>query len=69
MKTDDVAGIRRPAVSAMFWRRGFWFRVFGWGLHVKLARGHVPLFSEHYGYRRAWYVAGLRIEVLRRTTP
>ncbi|MGL5117550.1 MAG: hypothetical protein ACRC7C_19735 [Beijerinckiaceae bacterium] len=49
----------------MCWSRGFSFRVLGYGLHVKLAKGHLPLFSERYGYRHAWYFAGLRIEVLK----
>ena len=48
------------------WRWGFWFRVFGVGLHVKLARGHVPLFSERYRLRKVFYFAGLRIELLER---
>ncbi len=56
--------MKAKAFSACFWSRGFWFRVFGYGLHVKLRAGHVPLFSERYGYRRAYYVGPLRIEVL-----
>jgi hypothetical protein len=48
------------------WDRGFWFRIFGYGLHIKLRKGHVPLFSERYGYRIAHYIGPLRIEVLRR---
>jgi hypothetical protein len=44
---------------------GFWFRVFGYGLHVKLAKGHVPLFSERYGYSKPLYLLGLRIELLK----
>lgn len=47
------------------WPHGFWFRIFGWGLHVKLARGHEPLFSERYGLRKVWYFAGLRFLFLR----
>lgn len=46
------------------WRWGFWFRVRGYGLHVKAAKGHEPLFSERYGYTKAWYFAGLRFEYL-----
>jgi len=48
------------------WRWGFWFRIRGYGLHVSLAKGHQPLFSERYGYTKAWYVAGLRIATLLR---
>ena len=47
------------------WGAGFWFRVYGYGLHIKLRAGHVPLFSERYGYRKAHYIGPLRIEVLR----
>ena len=55
----------KPRVTtAMCWRWGFWFRIAGWGLHIKPARGHVKLFSERYGYRRVLYALGLRIEVL-----
>ena len=50
----------------MFWKWGFWFRLFGYGLHVKLAKGHQPLFSERYGYRKVWYIMGLRIEPLKK---
>jgi hypothetical protein len=56
---------RYPLLAGMAWRRGFWFRIKGHGLHVKLAKGHEPLFSERYGYRRAWYFAGLRFEGLK----
>jgi hypothetical protein len=43
----------------------FWFRVFGWGLHLSPTRGHFMLFSERYGYRKATYLGPLRVEVLR----
>jgi hypothetical protein len=46
------------------WRWGFWVRVLGFGVHVKLAKGHVPLFSERNGFRKALYFAGLRFEFL-----
>jgi hypothetical protein len=56
-------------LCAMVWRWGFVVRVFGYGLHVKRAKGYVPLFSERYGYRRAYYFAGLRLEFLRPSAP
>lgn len=46
-------------------RWGLWFRVFGYGLHIKLKRGHVPLFSERYGFRKALYLGPFRVEVLK----
>ncbi len=52
------------ATAMMGWRWGFWFRIRGWGLHIKPSRNHVKLFSERFGCRRALYVLGLRIEVL-----
>lgn len=59
--------------SGSFWRLsgaympgwGFWFRMGRKGLHVTRAAVHGKLFSERYGLRRALYVFGLRIEVLR----
>jgi hypothetical protein len=50
---------------AMCWSEGFWFRVCGYGLHVKLAKNHLPLFSERMGYRSALYLFGLRFEFLK----
>lgn len=58
--------------SGSFWRLsgaympgwGFWFRVCGKGLHVTRAEAHRKLCAGH-GMRRALYVLGLRIEVLR----
>ena len=47
------------------WDKGAWFRDLGYGLHVKLAKGHVVLFSERYGHRKALYLFGLRFELLR----
>jgi hypothetical protein len=49
----------------MFWRWGLWVRICGYGLHIKLAKGHRPLFSERYGHRKALYLFGLRFEVLK----
>lgn len=57
--------MNRRCTHFMCWWWGFWFRVLGYGLHVKLSSGHIPLFSERYGYRKAWYFARLRIEVLK----
>lgn len=41
-----------------------WFRVFGYGLHFKPSKGHEPLFSERYGYRKCFYLGPLRVMVL-----
>ena len=49
----------------MAWDEGFWFRIFGYGLHVKLSKNHNPLFSERNGYRKAWYLLGLKWEILK----
>ena len=48
------------------WRWGAWFRVRGWGLMAaKIDRDFIPLFSERYGFRKAWYLGRIRFEVLR----
>jgi hypothetical protein len=57
------------AFAVCVWPRGFWFRLFGYGPHVKARAGHVPLFSERYGYRKALYIGPLRIEWLRPAKP
>lgn len=44
---------------------GFWFRVFGYGLHIRRSAGYQPLFSERYGFVRPLYIGPLRIEALR----
>lgn len=54
--------------SGMRWidegRSGFWFRVFGVGLHVGNRPKSKAMFSERYGYRKAWYCFGWRFEFL-----
>lgn len=60
--------MRQMSVGPFFmslWSRGMWFRLWGYGLHVKLRAGHEKLFSERYGYRRALNVGPLRFEVLK----
>ena len=44
---------------------GFWFRVCGYGLHVSNKRRSEALFSERNGFRKALYVLGIRLEVLK----
>lgn len=60
---------RHGPFECMAWDRGFWFRVFGYGLHVKLRAGHVPLFSERYGYVSVAYIGPLRFMALRPSRP
>lgn len=61
--------MRRGYFCGMAWWRenycgtGFWFRVRGWGLHVSTKPRSAALFSERYGYRKASYVFGLRLEL------
>ncbi|CAB5212482.1 hypothetical protein UFOVP194_20 [uncultured Caudovirales phage] len=43
----------------------FYFRILGYGLHIKPSKNHVKLFSERYGYKKAYYFAGLRFEFLK----
>ena len=42
----------------------FWFRICGWGLHLRASKGYIPMFSERYGYTKALYLGPLRIQVL-----
>jgi hypothetical protein len=44
---------------------GFWFRVFGYGLHVSTKKRKDALFSERYGFRKVLYLFGLRFEALK----
>lgn len=43
---------------------GFWFRVWGYGLHIMLRAQHRPLFSERYGYVKPLYIGPLRLMAL-----
>lgn len=54
-----------PITCGMIFPAGFWFRVCGYGLHIKKARDHVPLFSERNGYRVVGYAFGMRFELLK----
>ena len=33
-------------------KRGFWFRIFGWGASVINTKDYGMLFSERYGYQK-----------------
>jgi hypothetical protein len=46
--------------------RDWYFRVWGYGLSIQSLQGHQPLFTERYGYRRAWHRFGLCISPLKR---
>lgn len=50
-----------------FWvthEKGFYFRVFGYGLSVQ--RDREVYFSERYGYKKVWRLGRWAIEFLRR---
>jgi hypothetical protein len=42
----------------------FWFRVFGWGLHIKDTAIHPLVFSERVGTRRKLMIGALAIGLL-----
>jgi len=42
----------------------FWFRIFGYGLHIKKHDADM-LFSERYGYERYYVLFGLRARILK----
>ena len=54
----------RAPLEADAWKWGFWFRVFGYGIHVRRIESHDPMFSERYGFTTAYYVFGLRLKFL-----
>lgn len=61
-KVWEVACWRVPKNWAMpkgEW--GFWFRIFGRGLHITNA---APVFSERYGYTKTIRVFGVKIKYL-----
>ncbi|MCR4319778.1 MAG: hypothetical protein NUV74_05505 [Candidatus Brocadiaceae bacterium] len=62
----DCDALSDRLFCGMAWKWGFWFRIYGRGLHVKISNGHQPLFSERYGYRKCFYLFGLRFEPLKR---
>jgi hypothetical protein len=50
------------------WKWGFCFRVKNFGIHVmhvKSMSDYHPLFSERYGYRKAYYFFGWRFEFVK----
>lgn len=53
-----------PLVGCV-WNYGGWFRLYGHGLHIRLASALPTLATERYGYAKAWYLAGLRFMRLR----
>lgn len=61
-----------PLFCGAAWRKGFmghtgfWFRVYGYGLHVCTRKRSDAFFSERNGMRQAYYLAGVRFEVLTR---
>lgn len=63
--THSNIGIHMKDTYICFFHWGFFFRVWGYGLHIKRAKGHIPLFSERNGYKKAHYFFGLRFMCLR----
>lgn len=45
---------------------GFWFRIFGAGLSIELAKYHQMMFSERMGKTKPFYIFGLRIKYLKK---
>ena len=41
-----------------------WFRILGYGMHIKLARSPM-LFSERNGYTKTWTLFRLRFKLLK----
>jgi hypothetical protein len=49
--------------AVTIWRRGGWFRIFGYGLWFGI--DHQPLFSERYGFDRVYRIGRLAVKVLK----
>ncbi len=47
-----------------FWRCGAWVRLFGYGLHFQPSK-ESQLFSERYGYAKAFYFGTVRVGILK----
>lgn len=48
----------QPRNTFVEWNGGaFYFRIFGWGLWLGRYSTWPPLFSERYGYEKAWRIA------------
>jgi hypothetical protein len=48
------------------YNHGFWFRIFGAGLSIEIAKYHQMMFSERNGITKPLYVFGLRIKYLKK---
>lgn len=46
-----------PLSWMLWWPRGFWFRIFGYGINIHRRSTHRVYFSERYGHNR-WYYIG-----------
>lgn len=55
----------RIHLTGFYYAEGyFWFRIFGYGLHIKDAKRHQLMFSERNGLTRYWKVGGWVVRVL-----
>lgn len=57
--------VQEAQVSMFLHKHGFWFRIFGYGLNIKLRSKHIVVFSERYGHRKVHYFGPLVWEMLR----
>lgn len=56
--------IKKRLLAYQTYDYGFWFRVWGRGLSVEIAKYHKAMFSERIGKTKPLYVFGLRIKYL-----
>ena len=53
-----------------FWKQGFWFRIKGYGLHVKLAKDHQRIYNGFvYPYRSENKGYGLHVKLAKDHQP
>lgn len=62
----DLFRFRMGPVIVVGWKWGMWFRVFGYGLHLKDSKYHFKHFAERSGHMKAYYFGRLRVMFLTR---
>lgn len=66
--TNTIVGSSFSQHGIFSWHKGegvIWFRVFGYGLHVKDTRKRFLLFSERNGYKKRLQIGNYSIRILK----
>jgi len=57
--------MKQPFFSGHYYCGILWFRIYGYGLHIRPSKNFVPYFSERNGYTKAYYIGPVRLEILK----